>query len=61
MKPKIVRVKGGYDFEKKCEEARRRRVSRRLNLLVGFWRVVQLGCVLAIAYYCWKIFDLVFM
>ncbi len=27
MKPKIVRVKGEYDFDKECREARKRRVS----------------------------------
>jgi hypothetical protein len=34
MPPKIVRVKGGYNFAKECREAKRRRVSNSLHWLV---------------------------
>lgn len=42
MKPKIVRVKDGYDFNKELEEAKQRRVSRRLNFLVLFLRAMMI-------------------
>ena len=48
MKPKIVRIKGGYNFNKECREAEKRRVSRRLNSLVLFFSFLLVQWVLAI-------------